>query len=925
MFVCFQQSKGRRERKGLDECVLCASSQCLFEQSQAARTVPPSVRLCAESMSNVVQGDSVSDAQTAAGESGEATATDEERQHEAEEKRWREELDSHRLTMGDAEELCVFLVEDLLAAIFQEMQVRTENATLFATSVQKMCAQAFESVDMSSFQPVDSLDRIPGPAQHELRGRQQVLKPQSKWAPCSQPQTRNADAPVLASSLATQPSPPLVFLRRLLKFLDTHTERTELELLRFPTSEATSSLSDKRKFVGIGTSGGGQGEWCISVDQVSAFLHQLLSKGLVSVVPSTIAFVMAVNRESLEKRTHSQGRITLPHLQQFVQKALLTAEEEEEERADMQRPPSSSPAKDKTESESTPRSRIFQTEVPLSKVAFQDVLKGVKKPFEQPEVGPQQELLSSYLEEMPPRAIEMDRRAPGQVGKKAALSAANPSQRAISRKILMLLAPTPRQGSRWTTVRHKVIVPPAGEAKSDTVMTITAEADMELHLAGARHQSSTLGSSAGRKAIGLRIQTPRTGTIAENEEMPDAAALSNIFSLGTPRQLSAQELARRNDLLAQLEREAAHAQRRASTTIIASMSLGGPPARRESDDDVCPSQADQQQFQAHVAANSIVTTGVESSGRSGSLSPTRPQRGDEPAAPRSRGRVNATRSKFELERDSLPFSVSDGNAHTREEQERLAAAMCSPIKRPRPSIAPSPPPETPGRPIRTPSTLAHLPQLDSSRLAVGVSAVVRGVEKRGPRRNPSRKSRLQLHNYSTAFDGVADGDEAKANNGGRMPFSPVRASNAPALAASASGAAGSEESHDYRLPLIPVMSPIKASPHRKHVAFKFQRDTDKDRVPASISPKAHVRQRPSPKVKQPVWEAKTRSPPRERNHHFATGRNFRKLQRYSEEEEESSSARRQKQEEQAFNMFRQPMAAPRRNVLSTASELGGDS
>lgn len=95
----------------------------------------------------------------------------------------------------------------------------------------------------------------------------------------------------------------------------------------------------------------------------------------------------------------------------------------------------------------------------------------------------------------------------------------------------------------------------------------------------------------------------------ESEEMPDAAALSNIFSLGTPRQLSALELARRNDLLAQLEREAARAQRRASTTLIASMSLGGPSVGRDSDEAMRPSQADHQHFQAYVAANSVVTMG----------------------------------------------------------------------------------------------------------------------------------------------------------------------------------------------------------------------------------------------------------------------------------------------------------------------------
>ncbi|KAG3005356.1 hypothetical protein PC121_g16413 [Phytophthora cactorum] len=681
--------------------------------------------------------------------------TDEE---EVEEKQWREKLDDQRSAVGNAEETCVFLLDDLLAAIFQEMQVRSENTALFTTSARQMCSTI---------------------------GRQQILKPQSSQHSRS-----------LSASTTT-----LLFVRRLLNFLEKRVDRAGLELQRFPSSEAIASLSGKRKLIGAGRTGVETlNEWCIPVEHVSVFLQQLLFKGLVSAIPSAIAFVMAVNHEALGMKTHSQTRVALSHLQQFVQKAVLTAEEELET---SDRPPSSC---------------IFQTEVPLCKVTFAGALKP-------PESGPEQELLTCYLEEIPPHATEMDRRAPGQVAKKTTLKS---TQRAISRKVRLLMAPPPRLGSRWKTVRHKLIIPVAGA-------TITAEADKELTIATNR----------------------TTETIAENEDMLDAAALSNIFSLGTPRQLSAQELARRNDLLAQLEREAARSRRRATGTVIASMSV------TESDE---ASRSDQD-FQAYVAANSIVTTGL--------VSPTRPQHSDH----KSR-RARDQRSKFELERDTLSFAVSDGNTH---EQERLSA-MCSPIKRPRASVVP----ETPGRPIQTASTLAPLPQLDSSRLAVGVSAVVRGVEKRGPRRNPSRNSRLQLHNYSAAFDSVDDRDIDVQR--GQLPFSPVRTTaREPDV--------GKEDS--YRLPVIPNVSPIKASPHRKHVAFKVQNDLDNERTAASISPKAHVRQRPSAKTKQQVWEATTRSPPRARNH-FASNTNFRKIQRY--EDEHSTS---------------QPMA-PRRNVITNS-------
>lgn len=639
------------------------------------------------------------------------------------------ELETRRSALGDAEHTCVCLLDDLLTGIFQEMQVRVQNTALFTTTARQMCALVFQGVQMSACEASDSLDRS---------GRQQILKPQRR--------TRSA-------------STPLLFLRRLLYFLEKRVDRVGLELQHFPSSQAVAGRTGDA--------------WCIPVDKVSVFLQLLVSKGLVSAVPSTITFVMDVNREVLDAKN---ARVTLSHLQQLVHKAVLTAEEELE----------------------------TGTEGPD------------KVTLKLPGSGPEVELLSSYLEEMPPRAVEMDRRAPGQVVKKALLNA---RERAISRKVRLLMAPSPRLGSRWKTVRHKLIVP-----TNDT-------ADME-------------GDILSNK--------PTTDTSVEHDETPDTAALSNIFALGTPRQLSAQEHARRNDLLAHLEREEARSKRRATSGLNSSL---------ESDDATCSSQADQD-FQAYVTANSIVTTG---------LSPTRPQEN----ASRGRGRTKIQRSKFELERETLPFSVCDGTNRVPEEQERLSAAICSPIKRPRASVML--PPETPGRPIQTASTLAQLPQLDSSRLAIGVSAVVHGVEKRGPPRRPSRNSRLQLHNYSAAVDGV---EEALKNveEVNIMPFSPVRTSTREP-----------SKEDTYRLPVIPIMSPIRASPHRKHVGFKAHKGPDNER----ISPKAHVRQRP---LKQQVWESTTRSPPRTRNQ-SVSGKDFRKIQSYEEE----------------------PMA-PRRNVLTNECE-----
>ncbi|OWZ18899.1 Ubiquitin-specific protease [Phytophthora megakarya] len=871
------------ERLPKETALICAcASECLFTGNTYVVVEGWKLRASSEDMSDARE-ESIEETLV---DSTDASALNVDKflDDEAEEMRWREKVDKQRAAMGDAEDTCVFLIDDLLLAIFQEMQVRSENATLFAMSSQQMCAQAFEAVDMSALESSESLDRIRRPTEHELNGRQQVLKLQSKWI--SRPQQS------LSSSIsALVLPPPILFLRRLLNFLEHRADRANLELQRFPSSKVISSYSSKCKLVGNERSKG-DNEWCIPVEMVPAFLQVLITKGVVSAVPSTIVFVMAVNREAVNKKMHSHVRVTLSHLQQFVQKALLAAEEEEERK---QIQPPVPEEKSKANREFTPWSRIFQTEVPLNKGIFGGTTRNGMTPHGG---GPNLALLSSYLEEGPPRAVEMDRRAPGQVRKKTALGAANPPQRARSRKVMLLLAPPPRLGSRWKTVRHKLVAPPADATKCG-VMTITAEADMELTLAGARNTTSRSSASVKRKATALPIQTAGVMTT----EMPDAAALSNIFALGTPRQLSAHELARRNDLLAQLERETIHAQRRASMTFMASMSLDSPGVQEG--DVVCSSPVDQQQFQAYVAANSTIMTGVEPSGRSGALSPTRPQHFNQGATTR-KGRANVERSKFELEQSTLPFTVSDGNSHAREDQDTLSAALCSPIKRPRASvIAPPPPPETPERPIRTASMLAQLPQLDSSRLVVGVSAVKSMGHEEVQAAN--HDSNFITTAYA-AFEGVDD-PENEANGGGsQVLVSPVRIAAPPAKG---------RKDESFRLPMIPGVSPIKASPHRKHVAFKFQND---ERIPATISPKTQMRQRLSAKTKQPVWETTTQSPPRTRNHH-ASSRNFRKIQQY---EEESSSARRLKQEEYDSNishqMFAQPMEAPRRTVIPSSSE-----
>ncbi|KAF4317124.1 hypothetical protein BBO99_00008208 [Phytophthora kernoviae] len=81
----------------------------------------------AQGMSGATPDDSTSEvngvgAESVAAADG-ATLEKEFGLHEAESKQWREELDNQRSALGDAEDICVFLFDDLLLAIFQEMHL----------------------------------------------------------------------------------------------------------------------------------------------------------------------------------------------------------------------------------------------------------------------------------------------------------------------------------------------------------------------------------------------------------------------------------------------------------------------------------------------------------------------------------------------------------------------------------------------------------------------------------------------------------------------------------------------------------------------------------------------------------------------------------------------------------------------------------
>lgn len=545
---------------------------------------------------------------------------------------WLEKLNNVRSAVTDTDETCVFILDDLLSGIFEEMQVRTENKTIFAGTARQVCVQIFESVGMSTLKPSDSLNELPGGS----RARQQMHLVQSED-----------------------------FIGK----------------LSLRDSESVADSHQKKQ---------GRKVW---------------------------------------SQTESQ-----------------------------------------------------------------------------------------------PRAVEIDRQVPGQIGKKATSSA---SQRDIMQKVLLQMARPLRQESRWKTVQHKV---------------------------GADVDFKSAQSHATRRST-------RTFSRDVSAAKPDAAALSSTVSLSTPRQLPIYELDRRQDLLAQVEWAIAC---RTIANKIALMNVNGPPLY-----DVEPhgssSQVDRHFFQAHVAANSTVSTGA------GSVSPTRP--------PHSQKRTVNPRSRFELERKPLPFVISDD---VREKHDHVGAAVCSPIQRLRPLALPeSPRPEPP---------LSMLPSLDSSCLAMGVKAVISGVEIQGPRRSPSRNSRLRLHNYQTAENAL----DHRADTSDQLPFSPVQTKVV--------------RDEDSRWPILPVVSPIKALSHRKHV---LQEGNTANESRIAISPKLHVRQRPVGKVKQQVWETSNRFPPRVRNYHVASGKPFRKFYYLHDKDEDTIKV------SDTSTIF-QPLAAPRRNVLPTA-------
>lgn len=702
--------------------------------------------------------------------------------------RARQMLEQQIAAVDDAEEVCVFLVEDTLTAMFQEMQVLAENASVFTHTSMWASDSVFAGVQMGGTRASSSLDRSDTVEDCSSNGvRQQILKlDEDGYADAAG--TAQDRAVKRRGSRSETTSSSLRFLRRLLAFIESSSEQVGRELMTFPAAQFVQRGTPSRSAsLTVNTSNRVTGDWEIPSGSIGAFLTHMIGRCHVSVLPSTVRAVLEANAAAIDAKRRVKATLSLNQITHFVRKALLAAEQGEDATQEHQL------LQQAGDTEADWSQRTFPTEVAGR---FSS-----RRPSDQESLHTS--LQCCFMEEGLPVASGIDRNVPGSIARKIPDQSPRlngSGQKQLARRVIMAMMPGPKESSRWLGLRTRIV-----HDSDPSIVQVAVDADMEVSIDSRSRVGSTVAGTTTKPTLSpkkpsvqfsvaaMAAASPTASvrasklagrsfsavsntkdertigspiTISTTE--PDTAALSNIFSLGTPRQMNGDELARRNDILAQLEREEMQQQRRLANASIAAMTF--PPS-------VCPSDAEERAFRAYVTANSSITTGVDfdfelplaSLANGGESSPPlatprRPEKKNTNQSPirRDRRASGATggRSKFEVACDPPAFAVRDGNAHDNALKE--AGVPYSPIRKGSPSKhagPPSPPTAlggaslgngdlSPIQPVQ--SAGHHLPQLDTSRLAVGVRAVVRGVEKRGPRQNPSRQSRLKLHNYNVS-------------------------------------------------------------------------------------------------------------------------------------------------------------------------------
>lgn len=723
--------------------------------------------------------------------------------------RARRMLQQQIAAVDDAEEVCVFLVEDTLDAIFQEMQVSAENASVFVCTSAWASDSVFAGVSMGSTRASASLDRFDSVGRTAFNGvRQQVLKLDEDGCDDVIGPVQQSPGKRRVSRSEAKPEPSsasLRFLRRLLAFVESSSDQVAREFMMFPAAQYVQrSVHARGTSHAAISSTRATGDWEIPSGSVGAFLTHLIDRCHVRVLPSTVSAVHEANTTAIDAKVRAKATLSLNQITHFVRKAVLAAEQEAE--AAMRETQQRQLQEDDDAMMNSSR-RTFQTEL----------AGGYDSTRPSGREGVRSGLQSCFMEEALPVAAAIDRNVPGSIARKSPDASQPPKgadQKQLARRVIMALMPGPKGSSRWLGLRTRVV-----HDSDPNVVQVAVDADMKVSMdsksgadgtgvvmptkpalspkkpsvqfaAAAMAAASPSAAPRPSKLIGRSFSTASNNkeersvgspiTIITAE--PDTGALSNIFSLGTPRQLTGDELARQNDILVQLEREELQHQRRLATASIAAITF--PPT-------ACPSDAEERAFRAYVTANSSITTGVDfdlelpiasiASGEEASpppVAPRRPEKKNTNQSPNRRDRrasgAAGGRSMFEVAFDPPAFVVHDGNARADalKEFSGMDMAKCSPNRKVSPSKhagSPSPPAISGGvvagagavtgdsglSPIRPVQSAGHhLPQLDMSRLAVGVRAVVRGVEKRGPRQNPSRQSRLKLHNYNVSDAGA---------------------------------------------------------------------------------------------------------------------------------------------------------------------------
>lgn len=667
---------------------------------------------------------------------------------EASQRLFQQRMEAQRAEVGDADDVCTAFVDNLFEDIFMEMRETQLNTRAFAVAAQMASAQVWDGWCMAATDADLTLDAnvndhnlssIKGHRISSSGQRQQILKPTYSDDIESSPGTtspkRRPRCKEHSSGAAASADALVASLSRLLVFLERERECVGRYLMAFDGSifSSTVALGDK----------GAVGKWSIAPDLMEEFLLYLSSRCMLSIPISAIRFVLSASAVMATDRKPRIGASSLFHVEGIVvlvQKAIALADQQL-----AQAIAAATSSQDRND-RSAQGSSFFPTEVPTQLPAA-----------DPSETDDDDTVLSCYKDEFDPWPSPIDRNAPGTITKKTVV-VITITTRNLARKVVSAMKPAPDQNSRWVRLRSKILLENPIESPSARDEPVESTAP-----------KPTVGSNSvsPKKKTAVLKATAANAKAAELTIQPDAAALSNIFSLGTPRQLSAAELARRNDILSMLERDEEKRVRRMATASFVALAL--------------PSDSqDNSSFQKYVSSISSVTISegalipagspfvVSASNEPNSVGqkPKRPEQQSKRGSGRDQGATNGVRSKFELEHDPPHYTISDGKIHSRSDQNGIDFAMCSPIKRSKVQrlIAqvgshPEPPPGPIGshstishdkehqpRPIETDSN-SHLPRLETSRLATGVRAVVHGVEKHGPKRHPSRNARRQLHNY----------------------------------------------------------------------------------------------------------------------------------------------------------------------------------